>query len=145
MKTIIKDSFAELLDARFFQGMYFAMLFGAILTVAGFDSDPMTSWWEVVRFAITFPLVLLGCGILGRSLALWLNQRQDRKPKNQLNDGGGIGLLGLTFIVFLVLKLIEVIDWSWWWVTAPLWGPTLLAVVILIPVGIVALVKAVRA
>ena len=27
----------------------------------------------------------------------------------------------LVFIVFLVLKLTEVIDWSWWWVTSPLW------------------------
>lgn len=36
---------------------------------------------------------------------------------------GGISLSGLTFIVFLVLKLCRVIDWSWWWVTAPLWGP----------------------
>lgn len=26
------------------------------------------------------------------------------------------------FIVFLVLKLTHVIDWSWWWVTCPLWG-----------------------
>jgi hypothetical protein len=36
---------------------------------------------------------------------------------------GGISLSGLIFIVFLVLKLCGVIDWSWWWVTAPLWGP----------------------
>ena len=36
---------------------------------------------------------------------------------------GGISLSGLTFIVFLVLKFCGVIDWSWWWVTAPLWGP----------------------
>ncbi|MDQ1085664.1 hypothetical protein [Siphonobacter sp. SORGH_AS_1065] len=35
----------------------------------------------------------------------------------------GIGLLGLVFIVFLVLKLTSVITWSWWWITAPLWGP----------------------
>jgi hypothetical protein len=34
-----------------------------------------------------------------------------------------IGLLGLVFIVFLFLKLNGTIDWSWWWVTAPLWGP----------------------
>lgn len=26
------------------------------------------------------------------------------------------------FLIFLVLKLVGVIDWSWWWVTAPLWG-----------------------
>jgi len=29
----------------------------------------------------------------------------------------------LLFITFLILKLTNVIDWSWWWVTAPLWGP----------------------
>lgn len=34
-----------------------------------------------------------------------------------------IGLPGLIFVVFLVLKLIGVIDWSWWWVTSPLWLP----------------------
>lgn len=35
---------------------------------------------------------------------------------------GGVGFLGLLFITFLVLKLTHVIDWSWWWITAPLWG-----------------------
>lgn len=33
------------------------------------------------------------------------------------------------FLVFLVLKLTNVIDWSWWWVTAPLWISTGLALV----------------
>ena len=40
----------------------------------------------------------------------------------------GIGLGTVVFIVFLVLKLTNVIDWSWWWVTAPLWIPILLVV-----------------
>ena len=35
----------------------------------------------------------------------------------------GIGLMGILFIVFLILKLVGTITWSWWWVTAPLWGP----------------------
>jgi len=35
----------------------------------------------------------------------------------------GPGLPVLLFITFLVLKLTQVIDWSWWWVTAPLWAP----------------------
>ncbi|KKM04284.1 hypothetical protein LCGC14_1765850 [marine sediment metagenome] len=35
---------------------------------------------------------------------------------------GGIGLLGAVFLLFLYLKLTDHIDWSWWWVTAPLWG-----------------------
>jgi len=37
--------------------------------------------------------------------------------------GGGIGILGPMFLIFLTLKLVGVIDWSWWWVTAPLWVP----------------------
>lgn len=27
----------------------------------------------------------------------------------------------ILFLIFLVLKLTGTIDWSWWWVTAPLW------------------------
>ena len=30
-------------------------------------------------------------------------------------------MLDVLFIVFLVLKLTKNIDWSWWWVTSPLW------------------------
>ena len=32
-------------------------------------------------------------------------------------------LIGLLGIVFITLKLIGVIDWSWWWVTTPFWIP----------------------
>lgn len=35
----------------------------------------------------------------------------------------GIGFFGLLAIVFITLKLTGFIDWSWWWVLAPLWGP----------------------
>lgn len=41
---------------------------------------------------------------------------------------GGISFAGALFLVFLILKLVHVIAWSWWWVTAPLWLPFLLAV-----------------
>ena len=37
--------------------------------------------------------------------------------------------LTLLFITFLVLKLTHVVHWSWWLVTAPLWGPVALALV----------------
>ena len=33
---------------------------------------------------------------------------------------------GTLFIVFLILKLCKVINWSWWWVTSPLWMTYLL-------------------
>ena len=50
---------------------------------------------------------------------------------------GGTSFTGLLFLVFLTLKLTNVINWSWWWITAPLWiipsaiiiGIVLLAVV----------------
>lgn len=38
------------------------------------------------------------------------------------NSTGGLGLGTVLFLIFLVLRLVGVIDWSWWWVTAPLWG-----------------------
>ena len=53
------------------------------------------------------------------------------------NTSNGIGLGSVLFIVFLVLKLTGSIDWSWWWVTSPLWIP--LAALILV-IGIVGLV-----
>lgn len=34
----------------------------------------------------------------------------------------GVSYSGVLFLIFLVLKLTKVITWSWWWITAPLWG-----------------------
>jgi len=52
-------------------------------------------------------------------------------------SGNGIGFFGALFLIFLWLKLnpgsnfdTPVQDWSWWWVTAPLWGPLVLALAI---------------
>ena len=39
---------------------------------------------------------------------------------------GGIGLGTIVFLIFLIMKLAEigqVANWSWWWVTSPLWIP----------------------
>lgn len=33
-----------------------------------------------------------------------------------------ISFLGALAILFIALKLCNIIDWSWWWVTCPLWG-----------------------
>ena len=59
-------------------------------------------------------------------------------------------LVGLTFLVFLVLKLTGVIDWSWWWVTSPLWLAAMATVAGLLLAGVVGfaiyrIVKRVRA
>ena len=39
------------------------------------------------------------------------------------NSSSGLGLGMVLFIVFLILKLTDNIDWSWWWVTSPIWIP----------------------
>jgi hypothetical protein len=50
------------------------------------------------------------------------------------------GFLSLLALVFITLKLTGYIDWSWWWVTAPLWGGLVLllaiSAVVLVALGI---------
>jgi hypothetical protein len=48
----------------------------------------------------------------------------------------GIGLDVILFVVFLILKLTGHIDWSWWWVTSPLWIP-IATVITFIILGII--------
>lgn len=48
------------------------------------------------------------------------------------NNQTSAGLNSLLFITFLILKLTNVIDWSWWWVTSPLWIPFALAFMLVV-------------
>lgn len=48
------------------------------------------------------------------------------------NNSGGVGFWEVLGVAFIALKLAGVIQWSWWWVLAPLWGSFVLAVVIVI-------------
>ena len=57
---------------------------------------------------------------------------------NNSNSSGGIGLLGVLGIVFVTLKLIGVINWSWWWVTLPFWGGFALLIAIVVLFGVLA-------
>jgi hypothetical protein len=69
-----------------------------------------------------------------------------KKTVTKQQRSNGISFAGLLFILFLGLKLAgigQVANWSWWWVTAPLWGGLAfyLAVVIgLIAIGIVGMI-----
>ena len=47
-------------------------------------------------------------------------------------SSGGIGFFGFMFLIFMTLKLTGYIDWSWWWVTAPLWGGFAIAILIVL-------------
>lgn len=60
----------------------------------------------------------------------------------QSSSSGGIGFFGLLAIVFITLKLTGVIDWSWWWVTAPLWGGFAVLAGVGVGVGVIAMLIA---
>jgi hypothetical protein len=47
-------------------------------------------------------------------------------PTTSSASSGGIGFLGLLTIVFVTLKLLGKIDWSWWLVLLPLYGPVVI-------------------
>jgi hypothetical protein len=51
------------------------------------------------------------------------------------SSSSGLGLGTVLFLIFMVLKLTNYIDWSWWWITAPLWIP----IIILGVVGLIAI------
>jgi membrane protein YdbS with pleckstrin-like domain len=67
------------------------------------------------------------------------------KKEFEMNDKkattGGLGIGTILFLIFLTLKLAEVgpvAQWSWWWVTSPLWIPlALVGVIAAIAVGII--------
>jgi hypothetical protein len=54
------------------------------------------------------------------------------------SSAGGIGFGGLLTIVFIVLKLLHVINWSWWWVLAPLWMGAAFVVLVLFIIAAIA-------
>lgn len=45
-----------------------------------------------------------------------------------------VPIADLFLVAFVVLKLVGVIDWSWWWVLSPIW--IMLGVAVLVFVGV---------
>ena len=39
---------------------------------------------------------------------------------------GKESVIVLVFTVLLILKLVGAIDWSWWYITLPIWGSVLI-------------------
>lgn len=61
------------------------------------------------------------------------------------STSGSIGLGTVVFLIFLVLKLAgigQVANWSWWWVTSPLWIPIVLVLGIMGIIFLVGLIAA---
>lgn len=49
----------------------------------------------------------------------------------------GMSLVGTLTVIFIVLKLVKVIDWSWWWVLSPLWIGIPLTLLVILAVFII--------
>jgi hypothetical protein len=60
----------------------------------------------------------------------------DSKTVYTYNGMSGTTLLG---VLFIGLKLTGYIDWSWWWVTLPFWGPPAIVLAVLAVIGVSAL------
>lgn len=58
------------------------------------------------------------------------------------NNYGGISFVGLLQITFIVLKLIDKIDWSWWWVLSPMWISSIIFILVFIMIILALIVKA---
>lgn len=59
------------------------------------------------------------------------------------SDFSNVGIFTVVFLIFLTLKLANigsVAQWSWWWVTSPIWIPIGALVAILIIVGIISII-----
>jgi hypothetical protein len=56
-------------------------------------------------------------------------------------ENTGISLTMVLFIVFLILKLTNNIDWSWWWVTSPLWIGLAIVIAVLLIVGLITFIS----
>lgn len=52
------------------------------------------------------------------------------------NTGSSIGLLDVILVVNIILKLIGVINWSWWVVLWPLWVSIAIIIIFIIIVKV---------
>jgi hypothetical protein len=62
--------------------------------------------------------------------------RTSNSHSTSSSSSSGIGACGLLGVAFVVLKLMGVINWSWWWVTCPFWiGLAIVIAVIVVALG----------
>jgi hypothetical protein len=60
------------------------------------------------------------------------------------SSSGGVGCLTVVGIVFIILKLVGTIDWSWWLVLLPIYGPVALILVLWLTVLFFVALKHIR-
>ncbi|MHA1191263.1 MAG: hypothetical protein ACTSP9_03080 [Promethearchaeota archaeon] len=94
------------------------------------------------RISVVFCDSCGGCGLYKNNIQHFkgctniVKSRSDMSDKTRTLAGSGL-LQTLVFVLFLGLKLGGVIDWSWWWVTSPLWLPITIFIAFIILIIIV--------
>lgn len=69
-------------------------------------------------------------------MAITITKIKDKQVKSSTSSGG-IGFLGMLSILFIGLKLTGYINWSWWLVLLPIYGPVSIMVpLVLLIIGI---------
>jgi len=61
------------------------------------------------------------------------------KSHHSSGSSGGLGFTSVLTLIFITLKLLGLIDWSWWWVLSPLW----ISAAIVIPIVLIIIVAGV--
>jgi hypothetical protein len=56
-------------------------------------------------------------------------------------ESNGLGFTTILFLIFMTLKLTNLITWSWWWVTSPLWIPIVVIIFLAFIALLIALFK----
>lgn len=121
------------IESVYLKLIYACWLTGIVFVALKLFSVINLSWWWVI-----FPLwggiglvvslkVFLGI-ILGIIKAY---KNKDVSSTTRFSNVYG-GIIGAAGIVFVALKLFGIIDWSWWWVTLPLWGSAMFTIAIMI-------------
>lgn len=59
----------------------------------------------------------------------------------KVNNVNGISFWGLLTILFIGLKLTNYINWSWWWVLAPIWIPISIIIICVFIIVTIACIK----
>lgn len=66
------------------------------------------------------------------------------EENTKIVKSGGISFAGALTVAFVVLKLLGIINWSWWWIVSPLWisaGIGLIVIIILLIILVILEIK----
>lgn len=67
--------------------------------------------------------------------------RKYRHLSKSNSGSAGIGICEVVGIVFIILKLCGLIDWDWWLVLLPIYGPLVIVLIIIFIIFMVSFIK----